>query len=54
MHGCGRLLMFASAEPKECRLNGSAIGYEYDNRVSRLIVTLPKEDGLDHRLSVIF
>ena len=54
MHGCGRLLMFASAAPRECRLNGVRVDFEYEDRASRLVVTLPREGSLDHWLSVVF
>lgn len=54
VHGVGRLLMFASAQPQQCALDGDPIEFEYDNRSSRLVVTLPSTNGLDHRLSVAF
>jgi hypothetical protein len=54
VHGVGRLLMFASAQPKQCALDGAPVEFEYDNRSSRLVVTLPCTNGLDHRLSVLF
>ena len=54
VHGCGRLLMFASAAPRECRLNGARVDFEYEDRKSRLVVTLPREGSLDYRLSVVF
>ena len=54
VHGVGRLLMLASEEPQQCCLDGAPVDFEYDNRSSRLVVTLPSSAGLDHRLSVIF
>ena len=46
--------MFASVAPRECRLDGARVDFEYEDRASRLVVTLPREGSLDHRLSVVF
>ena len=45
--------MFCSKPPGKCILDSKEIEYEYDNEVSKLVVTLPYARGLNHNLVVV-